>query len=124
MFPLVVGLVYPSRRVWKVATALWGRLLLSACGGRLLPFRMGAMKICLRAGLPVVPFSIDGSARVNPRNGFRIRPGTMRMSFGELIPAERVALMSLGDLHDRVREAIVRRLRGDVAPDGESPKRS
>jgi len=35
--------------------------------GRLLPFRKGALRICLQSGLRVVPFSIDGSHRVYNR---------------------------------------------------------
>jgi 1-acyl-sn-glycerol-3-phosphate acyltransferase len=77
------------------------------------------MKICLRAGLPVVPFSIDGSYRVNPRHRFRIVPGTVRLTFGRPVPAGQVASMSATELHDHVRAAIERQLgatNGPAAP--------
>lgn len=78
--------------------------------GRLLPFRMGAMKICQRAGLGVVPFSIDGSLAVHQRARFRVRPGSVRLVFAPPIPAGEVTAMTAGELHDRVREAMARGL--------------
>ncbi|MGB2986736.1 MAG: lysophospholipid acyltransferase family protein [Phycisphaerae bacterium] len=78
--------------------------------GRLLPFRKGTMKICRRAGLPAVPFSIDGSYVVNPRSWLRAYPGPVRLTFGEPIPAGEVAAMSTIELHDRVRQTIARQL--------------
>ncbi|UCE60352.1 MAG: 1-acyl-sn-glycerol-3-phosphate acyltransferase [Phycisphaerales bacterium] len=82
--------------------------------GRLLPFRKGAMKICQRAGLTIVPFAIHGSGAVHRTGEFRIRPGEIRVSFSEPIPADDVKAMSSSDLHDRVRASIehtFRRLR-------------
>ncbi len=74
--------------------------------GRLLPFRKGAMKICQRGGLPVVPFCIDGSVAVCPRNQLRVHPGPVRLTFFREIPVPEVASMSTAELHDRVRESI------------------
>ncbi len=74
--------------------------------GRLLPFRRGTMKICRRVGLPVVPFTIDGSHRVTPRDRIRAYPGPVRLTFGKPIPAVDAARMSNAELHDRVRQAI------------------
>lgn len=78
--------------------------------GRLLPFRKGTMKICRRAGLPVVPFAIDGSYMVNPRDRLRAYSGPVRLSFGRPIPADEVAAMTPSELHDRVREAVAQLL--------------
>ena len=75
--------------------------------GRLLPFRKGVMRISRSAGLPVVPFSIDGAYKVNPPDRMRIYPGPIRVTFSSPIPAEEVAAMSPAELHDRVRAAIV-----------------
>jgi len=77
-----------------------------SANGRLLPFRKGAMKICRRSGLSVVPFSIDGSLAVLARGHYRVRPGTVRLRLSTPIPAEEVAAMSSDELHDRVREAV------------------
>ncbi len=74
--------------------------------GGLLPFRKGAMKICQRAGLAVVPFAISGSVAIHRRGVFRVRPGPVRISFARPIPADEVIAMSTTELHDRLREAV------------------
>jgi 1-acyl-sn-glycerol-3-phosphate acyltransferase len=77
---------------------------------QLLPFRKGTMKVVRRSGLPVVPFSIDGAVDVHHRDELRARPGPIRLTFGDPIPAEEVARMSPTELHDRVRRVIERQL--------------
>jgi len=87
--------------------------------GRLLRFRKGTMKIGQRAGLPIVPFSIDGSYAVNPRDRLRAYPGPVRLTFASPIPADEVAAMSPAELHDRVRGTIARQLGQPWAPGSE-----
>jgi 1-acyl-sn-glycerol-3-phosphate acyltransferase len=75
--------------------------------GRLGNFRMGTMKICQRWGLPVAPFTIDGAIHVSHRDRtLYVRPGHVRICFGEPIPAEEVAKISAEELHDRIRNVI------------------
>lgn len=74
--------------------------------GELLPFRRGAMKICNRAALPVVPFAIDGSCAVAPAKRFAIYPGSIVLRFGDPVSAEEVAGLTPEQLHDRVRGAV------------------
>lgn len=85
--------------------------------GKLLPFRQGTMKICVRAGLPIVPFAIDGSHRVHRPRALCVRPGVIRVVFGDAIPAETCAQMSSKALnqlvHDRVAECLRRARRDD-----------
>ena len=64
------------------------------------------MKICQRSKLPAVPFAVDGSYLVTPRDRLRAYPGTVRLSFGEPIPADEVTVMSASELHDRVRTSV------------------
>jgi len=78
--------------------------------GRLLPFRMGAMKIALLSGMPIVPFTIDGAWRVNNRARRSIEPGTIRVVFHEPIPVETLATMDSAQLHDRIAGTIAREL--------------
>ncbi len=79
--------------------------------GRLQTFRKGSMKICIRSGLPVVPFSIDGAHAVHHRDEFlHARPGPVTLTFGEPIPGERVEAMSPTELHDQIRAVIARQL--------------
>ncbi len=78
--------------------------------GRLLTFRRGTMKVGQRSGLPVVPFSIEGSLAVYNRKRFAANPGPVKLIFAEPIPAEQVAAMSTMELHDRVKGVIARQL--------------
>ncbi len=79
--------------------------------GRLGSFRMGTVKICQRWGFPVVPFSIRGAIDVAHRDRmFAVRPGSVRLTFGQPIPAEEAAQMSPVELHDRIRAVILSHL--------------
>lgn len=83
--------------------------------GRLLPFRKGTMKICQRAGLTIVPFTIDGSLAVHKRGSLKVNPGTVVVRFADPIPPEEAAEMSTGQLHERVYAAVAA---GMAAPAG------
>lgn len=88
--------------------------------GELLPFRKGAIKICKRAGLGVVPFAISGSAAIHRRGVYRLNPGSARIRFAQPIPADEVIAMSTTELHDRLRRAVEQCLKepwGDAACD-------
>ena len=78
--------------------------------GDLLPFKRGAFMLAAKAGVPIVPFTINGSWKVNPPNRIELYPGTIRVSFGDPIPA---AGTSEADLMARVREAIAAKLEVD-----------
>lgn len=79
--------------------------------GKLLPFRKGTMKICQRAGLMIVPFTIDGSVQVCRRNQMGVQPGEVRLRFSQPLSVEEVAAMTPGQIHDYVRERIAAGLR-------------
>jgi len=85
--------------------------------GRLLPFRMGAMKIAMLSGMPIVPFTIDGAWRVNNRARWAIEPGTIRVVFHEPIPVEKLATMDSAQLHDQIAGTIARELGQAVEPE-------
>ena len=75
--------------------------------GRMLPFRRGTIRIVQQAGLPVVPFAIDGSIDVHPPDRLlALRPGTVKLTFCEPIPAERAAAMNQDALQTEVVESI------------------
>ncbi len=81
--------------------------------GHLLPFRRGAIKIAKLSGLPVVPFTIDGSLRVHRRNVFKITPGPITVTFHAPIPAIEVAQQSATEISDRIVTAVASGLRED-----------
>jgi len=47
---------------------------------RLLPFKRGGFMLAMRAGVPVVPVTINGSGRVNPAGRTFIRPGAITIT--------------------------------------------
>ena len=75
--------------------------------GALLPFKRGAFLLAAKAGVPIVPFTINGSRERNPRNRLELVPGTISISFAA--PIE-VAGVAEGELMERVRESIAARL--------------
>jgi 1-acyl-sn-glycerol-3-phosphate acyltransferase len=75
--------------------------------GSLLPFKRGAFLLAAKAGVPIVPFTINGSREINPRNRIELHPGTIRVSFAAPI---RTAGVPEDVLMARVREAIAARL--------------
>jgi len=47
---------------------------------RLLPFKRGGFMLALKAGVPVVPVTINGSGRVNPAGLTRLYPGEITIT--------------------------------------------
>ncbi|RFF29537.1 lysophospholipid acyltransferase family protein [Wenzhouxiangella sediminis] len=66
------------------------------------PFKGGAFRAAIRAGVPVVPVAIDGSGKVMPPGGFAIRPGRIHLAFGSPIATEN---LGVGDRHVLARRA-------------------
>ncbi len=75
--------------------------------GKLLPFKRGAFLLAAKAGVPIVPFTINGSWAINPRNRLELWPGTISVSFDAPIAVKPGAE---GELMEQVREAIAARL--------------
>ncbi len=74
--------------------------------GKLLPFKRGGFLLAARAGVPIVPFTINGSAGVNPAKRLEIHPGSISIRFGDPIPTKGSTGKKRDDLIDQVREAI------------------
>lgn len=87
--------------------------------GVLLPFRRGALKIGVLTGLPIVPFTIDGSVSVHARGSYRGVPGDVRLVFHEPVLPEEAATLSPQALHDRVYRSISSALPVSCLPAGE-----
>jgi 1-acyl-sn-glycerol-3-phosphate acyltransferase len=47
--------------------------------GKLQPFKRGAFNIAVRAGVPVVPLTVNGSYRIMPKHSIVIRPGNVEI---------------------------------------------
>ncbi len=53
--------------------------------GNLLPFKRGGFLVAARAGVPIIPVTIDGSRQINPPPRIERHPGTIKVRFGEPI---------------------------------------
>ena len=47
--------------------------------GKLQPFKRGAFNLAVKAGVPVVPVTINGSYKILPRNTFTVNRGTIEL---------------------------------------------
>lgn len=54
--------------------------------GKLRPFKRGAFNLAVRAGIPVVPLTINGSFAILPKRSVNIRPGTVELILDSPIP--------------------------------------
>ena len=50
--------------------------------GSLLPFHRGSFAIPFRAGVPILPIAVLGASAALPPDGFRVRPGVVRVRIG------------------------------------------
>lgn len=76
-------------------------------GNALAPFKKGPFHLALAAGVPIVPVSISGSSAVMPPQGLEVRPGPVRVRFGE--PVDVTPFQPGNDvagLRDAVRDAV------------------
>jgi len=86
--------------------------------GQVGPFKRGALQICQRVGMPVVPFAIDGSLAVHRRGSLRVRSGTIRIGLAPPISSEDVERMDTNSLVRRVREEVLRLMAEARSVDG------
>jgi 1-acyl-sn-glycerol-3-phosphate acyltransferase len=53
--------------------------------GRVQSFRSATFAAAIDTGVPVVPVALEGTGRILPRDGFKVRPGKVRVILGEPI---------------------------------------
>lgn len=82
--------------------------------GSLLPFQRGGFLIALKAGLPIAPVGLEGARRCMPKHSYLLRPGTIVVRFGALVPTAGLGVTAKNELMERARRDIDR-LRGGIA---------
>jgi len=93
--------------------------------GRLLPFKTGVFLLALRAGVPVVPITLDGAERVMGKGKWEIYPGTVRVIVHPAVetrgrhPEERRRLAA--EVRAAIASALPPDLRGEPAPVAAEP---
>ena len=56
--------------------------------GKLQPFKRGAFNIAVKAGVPIVPLTVNGSFHILPKHSMSIDPGTINLVLGNPITIE------------------------------------
>ena len=74
--------------------------------GELLPFKQGGFLLAVKAGVPIVPLTINGSMKINPRNRIELYPGRIRIVVGDPVCVNSAAAHERERLMDEVRRAI------------------
>jgi 1-acyl-sn-glycerol-3-phosphate acyltransferase len=75
--------------------------------GHILPFKHGSFGLALKAHIPVVPVTLEGSLRVMPRGSWRIRAGVVRVRVGAPVATDGFDVNDRAGLARVVREAVV-----------------
>ena len=88
-----------------------GRLLIMPEGsrtmdGKLRPFKRLPFLLAKQAGVDLVPVGMSGLFSLKNKRSWRIRPGPLKLKFGEVIPAATVARLSIEELRDLTQERI------------------
>lgn len=78
--------------------------------GSLLPFKRGGFLVAAKAGVPIIPCTINGSVRINPTGKLWLHPGVITVSFGAPINAEARNEFEREKVLEEVRDAILTRL--------------
>lgn len=74
--------------------------------GRLQDFLEGAFVLAIKSGRPVVPMAVSGTFEIMSRHDLSIRPGKVRLIFGQPIPTAGLSRRDAGALMARVRAKI------------------
>ncbi|MGH9159017.1 MAG: lysophospholipid acyltransferase family protein, partial [Vicinamibacteraceae bacterium] len=78
--------------------------------GELLPFKMGAFLLAVRAQVPIVPVAIAGADRAMRKGSPLIWPTDVRVHFGEPVATTGLGVESRHGLRDTARERVGRLL--------------
>lgn len=76
--------------------------------GSVLPFKKGPFALALKARVPIVPVTIEGSQKLMPKNSWRVIPSTVKVKIGRPIDLAGYGPNERDRLANDVREVIVR----------------
>lgn len=81
--------------------------------GKLLPFKAGAFKLAVDAGVPVLPIAVSGSAQGMPKGSPWVRPARLTVRILEPVPTAGLGDRDLRKLRDGVRDRIAQALEAE-----------
>src|SRR5712692_4845373 len=79
--------------------------------GRMLPFKAGSFYLAIRAGVPIVPITLNGTRAVLKPDTLHVRPGETEVIAHPPIPTADLTLEEVQALSERVRNQILSRFR-------------
>lgn len=82
--------------------------------GQIKPFKAGSFYLAIRAGVPVVPITLNGTRHVHKPDTYHVRPGQTEMIVHQPILTSDLTLDDVEALSERVRNQILSRFRPDV----------
>jgi 1-acyl-sn-glycerol-3-phosphate acyltransferase len=80
--------------------------------GKLQDFKRGAFSLALKAAVPIIPVTINGSFKILPKKRFRINPGTVELILHQPIPitaesGKQVELQMMGQVRTAIASAYI-----------------
>ena len=75
--------------------------------GELLPFKDGAFRLAVEAGVPILPIAVAGTRHAMAKGSFRFRRAEAICHVLEPIPTEGLSMADVPALRDRVRAMLV-----------------
>jgi 1-acyl-sn-glycerol-3-phosphate acyltransferase len=78
--------------------------------GKLQPFKRGGFNLALKSGCDIIPVAISNSYRFAPKGSFKIKRGAFDIHFGKPLSVKGYTKKNMGELMDRVSEAISSRM--------------
>lgn len=84
--------------------------------GRLGQFKRGSFHLAIESGAPVVPVSIVGTQKLQPRGAVVVKPGTVKVVFHPAVDVTKYSAATRTELAERVREAVASGLPEEQKP--------
>jgi 1-acyl-sn-glycerol-3-phosphate acyltransferase len=81
----------------------------SRVGGEVLPFKTGSFYLAVRAGVPIVPITINGSRHAHEPDSLHVRPGRVEVIIHPPVATAGMTPDDVNTLCSRVRDVIVGR---------------
>lgn len=76
--------------------------------GEIQTFKRGAFYLAAKSGYPVVPITINGTAKIMPKGTFRLKSGTIHLHFDKPVSTENIKTKQDElELMDKVRNIII-----------------
>lgn len=83
--------------------------------GRLLPFKRGGFLMAIRSRRPLLPVGIRGSRTVRQKRGLVVRPGRVKVHFGEPVDVASRGVRRKDEIISETRQTIGRLAKAELA---------